>query len=494
MVKTKGMRKILLSIFIGAFVSSFAEDKPIKTFTLKEAVAFALDNNTNVKNAKLGIDETKARNLEIITQGLPQITSSIDYTYNFKKPEMPGLSKIFSDTSQASTKIYSYLASQGIANGDYTIYNILTQAANNSKDQKITFALSHNLAASMQLTQLIFDGRYVFGIKATKDLMRNARLSHQMSEQDIRYTVTKAYYQAQASQEANGMLQGNLKLVDKLLNDTRAIFKEGLIEELDVNRLELIQTTLQSQINVQNNMAEVALANLKYQMGLSFDENIILKDNLDELKAAVVQDLPAQFDVTQRIEYDMLETAVRLQGWDINQKKAQYFPSLFGFVNYGWSAQGDNFSKLFKKETTYYPDGDSRSRSPWYDQGLLGLSLKIPIFDSGLKYAQIKQTKIQQLKTKNSLENFKNASQLQFIAARSAFYAAITEDQNSKKALDLSEKIFKTNTIKFTEGVGSSFELVQSQTDFSTNEIKRVQSALNLLNTKADLDKAMGVK
>ena len=488
----KNIYSLLIILSLSATV--FAQEKIVRAFTVKEAIQFALDNNTNVKNSKLGIDEAKARNLEIITQGLPQISSSLDYSYNFKKAELPGLTKIFSDTSQASTKVFSYLAAQGVLNGDPSIANILIQSANDSKDKKITFSLAHNISASMQLTQLIFDGRYVFGIRATKDLMRNARLGQQMSEQDIRYAVAKAYYQAQAAQEANGLLQGNLTLVEKLLSDTKAILKEGLIEELDVDRLELIETNLKSQINIQNGMAEVALANLKYQMGLSFEENIILKDNLSELKASVASDLPTQFDVKQRVEYDMLETAIRLQGWDISQKKAQYFPSLFGFVNYGWSAQGDNFSKLFKKETTYYPDGDSRSRSPWYDQGMVGISLRIPIFDSGLKYAQVKQTKIQQLKTKNSFENFKNASQLQFIAARSAFYAAIAEDQNSEKSLGLSEKIFQKNTIKFKEGVGSSFELVQSETDFSTSQIKRIQSSLNVLNTKADLDKAMGVK
>lgn len=488
-------RNLFISISI-SFITNFvfAQPKEIQFFSLNEAVNYAIQNNKAAKNAKLDIDNAKWRNHEIVAQGLPQIASSIDYSYYFKKPELPGLSKIFSDTSSSNYKVFSYLAAQGAAAGDNTIVNILTQSAIDSKDKKVSFNLSHNLSASLQLTQLIFDGRYVFGIQATKDLMKTARLSLQMSEVEIKYAVTKAYYQAQASEEAKSLLANNLKLIEKLLADTRSIYKEGLIEELDVNRLELVQANLESQINNTNKMAEVALANVKFQMGMPLDEVIVLKDHLDELKAALVPDLAAQFDPTLRIEYQLLEGAIKLQGYDIKQKRVGYFPSLYGFMNYGWSAQSDKFSDIFKKETTYYPDGDSRSRSPWFDQGLVGISLKIPIFDSGLKMAQVKQAKIEQTKRRNDFEGFKNASQLQFVSAQSTFASALSDELISTRTEELSKKIFEKNSIKFKEGVGSSFELVQSETDFVTNQLKHIQSVMNLLSTKADLDKAMGVK
>lgn len=489
------MKKFFLpAIIFLSLTTVSAQEKTLKSFTLKEAVDFALENNNTVKNARLGIDQAKARNLEIITQGLPQVSSSIDYSYYFKKPEIPGLSKIFSDTSSASTKVFTYLAMQGALAGDPTIANILQQSAIDSKDQKITFALSHNISAALSLTQLIFDGRYIFGIKATKDLMKTARLSSSMTEQDIRYTVMKSYYQAQAAQEAKGLLKENLTLIEKLVSDTRAFYKEGLIEELDVNRLELVQANLQSQINIQNQLSEVALANLKFQIGLPLNDEIILKDNLTELKANIPAQLSTQFDASQRVEYQLLETAITLKGYDIKQKRVGYYPSLYGFMNYGWNAQSDKFSSIFQKETTTYPDGDTRSRSPWFDQGLVGITLKIPIFDSGLKMAQVKQAKIEQIKSQNDFENFKNASDLQFRAAQSSFNSALADVVIAQKTEDLSSKIFKKNTAKFKEGMSSSFELVQSEQEFVTNQLKAIQSTLNLLNTKADLDKAMGVK
>ena len=479
----------VLAIYLLSVSFGFSQDKVIKSFTLKEAVDYALDFNNSMKNAKLDVDQAKARNWEIMATGLPTINAEIGYNYYFKQPVSPAFNQFFSDTTSASSKVFSYLASQ-----DPNIGNLLYQSAVASKDAKFSFVLPHNISSSLSVSQLIFDGRYFIGLKATKDFMKTARLQKNLSEQDVKYNVMKAYYQAAAAGEGVSLLNENIKLVQKLLNDTRTVFKEGLIEELDVDRLALAEAQLQSQITLQTQMARVAVDNLKFQMGMALNDDIILKDNLEDLRAQLTVDAEGKFDVSQRIEKEMLETAIRIRGYDVAQRRSGYFPSMFAYLNYGWQAQGSNFGDLFKSKTITYPDGDTRKQTQWFDQGLVGITLKLPIFDSGSRMSNVKQAKIDKLKTENDLENFKNAAELQFRASRSAFESALIDEANNKRSSELSEKIFKTNQIKYTEGIGSSFELVQSETDNATNQLKRVQSVLSLLNAKADLDKAMGVK
>ncbi len=471
------MQKTLLLTTTALFLAfvAFAQQKEVKAYTVKEAVDYALQYNTSVKNAKLDIDKAKWRNLEIYSTGLPKIDANFDYTYYFKPPISPALAKTFSDPNGGFGKLYKYLGTQF----GQSFYD---QVVAGSNSQQISFVLPHNISTGVQVNQLLFDGRYVFGVKASKDLTKTARLSADMSDFEVKYSVMKAYYNAAAAEEGKALLTENLTLIDKLLSDTRKTFQEGLIEELDVNRLELAQATLNSQIALQNQMAEVALANLKFQMGLSLNEEIILKDKLDELKTAVQAELGVtQFDPKNRIEYNMLETGIRLKGFEWRAKQSPYFPSLYAFMNYGWQSQAQASKDVFKKDS-------------WFDQGLVGLTLKIPIFDSGEKMAQVQQTKLDQQKLKNDFENFKNASELQYRAAQSSFASALTDEANSRRANDLSKKIFDRNTIKYKEGVANSFELQQSQQDLVTNQLKFIQSSLNILNTKADLDKALGKK
>jgi len=462
----------------------FSQESIIKSFTLNEAVDYAITSNVAMKNARLGEDQAKARNWEIMSTGLPTVSAELGYTYYFKQPVSPAFNKFFSDPSNSMTQIFTFLAQQ------YPRINEIMQEAA-TQDSKFSFVLPHNVNSSLSVSQLIFDGRYFIGLKATKDFTKTARLQRDLSQQDVKYNVMKAYYQAVAASEGASLLGNNLKPIQKLLSDTRALFQEGLIEELDVDRLSLAEAQLQSQITLQMQLAKVATDNLKFQMGMSLTDEIILKDNLEELRAQMSVDAEAKFDVSQRTEKDLLETAIRIRGYDVAQRRSGYFPSMFAFLNYGWQAQADKFDDIFK--STEIP-GTGKKQTQWFDQGLVGITLKIPIFDSGSRMSNVKQAKIDKMKTENDLENFRNAAELQFRSSRNAFESALIDEANNKRSSELSEKIFKTNQIKYTEGIGNSFELVQSETDNATNQLKRVQSILNLLNAKADLDKAMGVK
>ena len=363
---------------------------------------------------------------------------------------------MFSDPNSGFVKSLAYLNQNS---NDQALKQVLGNLSNGFGN--ISFVLPNTITTGITLTQLLFDGRYVFGIKARKELYLTSRLQADMSDQDVKYSVTKAYYQAEAALEAKSLLLDNQKIVDKILSDTRAVFAQGLTEELDVNRLELVQANLQSQINQQNTLGEVALANLKYQMGLSLNEVIILKDKLADLKNTTIPD--QKFDPQSRIEYQLLTTGIILQGYNVQAKRSGYYPSLAGFLNYTGNVQTQAFGDMFKG-------------SNWYPQGLVGIKLNVPLFDSGLKHAQVKQAKLDQMKLQNNLDNFKNAANLQYQSSLSGFNAAVSDEIIAQKTLDLSQKIFNTNQIKFKQGAGSSFELEQSEQEFTTNQLKHIQS------------------
>jgi len=470
-----GMKKKIITGIITLFaVSLFAQEKSVSSYSLKEAIDYALQNNVNAKNAKLDMKKAKAYNLEILTQGLPNLSGSFEYDYYFKTPLVPAVSNIVAPGSPFATA----LAQLSQNSNDPALVKTLNSLGGGFSN--ISFVLPNDISTGITLTQLLFDARYVFGLKARKELYLTSRLQSDLSDQDIRTNITKAYSQAEAAQEAKSLLLENKKIVDKILADTRAVFAQGLTEELDVNRLELAQANLEMQINQQNNMAEVALANLKFQMGLNLDEVIILKDKLDDLRASVVPQQNA-FDPKNRVEYQLLTAAITLDGYNMRAKRSGYYPSLGGFLNYSGNVQTEAFSDMFKG-------------SEWYPQGLVGIKLNVPIFDSGLKYAQVQQVKLEQMKRQNSRDNFVNAANLQYQSALSNFNSALGDEVSAQKTLDLSKKIFTTNEAKFKQGAGSSFELQQSEQEYATNELKQIQTIINLLNAKADLDKAMGVK
>ncbi len=478
--KTFLVRSILVvNLTVFALFSISAQPQPLKTFNLKDAEEYALQNKSEAKNAQLGIDEAKARNWEIIATGLPVVSGSADYTYYFKRPESPALSKFFSDPNSTTNRVYSELAKS-----NPTIAGILFEASQNT--QPISFVLPHSLQAGVQVSELLFDGRYMVGLKATKDFMKAALLTKNVSDQDIRYNVRKAYYQAQAAQQAIALLHENELVLEKLVADNREVYKAGFIEELDVDRLDLILINLKSQIQTQEQLAEVALANLKFQMGLSVSDQIVLTDKLETLRDKIGP-VVLTFNPNQRPEYDLLQTVLRIKGHDTKQRAAGYMPTLAAFLSYGGGSQTDKFVDIFKKDAT-------TGKNNWFQQGLVGLTLKVPIFDSGQRNAQVKQGKIAEDKAKNDFDNFLKGVELQLQVSQTNFNASLREELNAKRSLELSEKIYNKSRVKFKEGVGSSFELAQAEQEYITNQLKKINNTLSVLTTKADLDKAQGIK
>lgn len=474
-------------------VATLLQAQMSESFTLDQAVQYALQNNSTVKNAQLDVNNTRFRAWEIKSMGLPQVEAGLDYNYYYLKPVTQGASSLFSGG------VFGDLFSS-VAKTDPSFAQKLLAQQYSTTNERVSFVLPHSTTAQITLSQLIFDGRYFLGIKAIKDLTSVQYKLKDKSDFDVKYDVAKAYANAAGATEAVAQLERLLPLIDKLLSDTRATYKEGLIEELDVERIELVKSNIVSQITLAKQKKELAISHLKIQMGYPFSANLVLAETFENIYDSEFLKPLSNYAVENRIEYDLLNTQLRLKELDIKQRRSGYYPTLVGFVNFGFSGQTDKFKYLFKnKQETLpaipglYPE-TTKTTQTWWSQGLVGLKLIVPVFDGGRKWASINQAKIEKQKIQNDLDNFKNASQLQVAYNQSNYDASLVEKENTERAFDLSKKIMNKTSIKFREGIGNSFEFTQAQQEFVSAQIKQIQAKINVINAKLDLEKSLGIK
>jgi len=453
------MRKIFILAVIFISFYRLQAQGGFQTFSLKQAVEYGVKNNIAAKNAKLSETEAIAHNNELLSIGLPQIAGEFDYQYYAIKPTSPAFaSDLVLFGLPAGTKVY--------------------------------FDLNHNINTGITLNQLVYDTRYFIGIQTFKHLLILSHQTTALTEQDIRYNIIKGYYEVQAAKEIIRLLDSNLVIIQKLLHDTRETYKEGLIEETDVDRIELGESTLKSQINNTQNLYDLGMSALKYNMGLQLTDRIALTDDILSLRKQIADAAPASFDPSQRIEAQLLQTSITLKTYDKKQRQAGYYPSIYGIANFGGGSQVNNFGDFFRKQDL----GGGATASNWFDQAYVGFTIKIPIYDGGQKEASVKQAKIELQKANNDLENFKNQSTLQVDAAKTTFGTNLIEEQNAKESMRLNDKIYGKTQTKYKEGVSSSFELIQTQQDQTTNLIRYYTAVKNVLTSRADLDKALGIQ
>jgi len=425
---------------------AFAQPEKILSFSLEEAVKFALENNTQAKNSDLDAQINKKRTLEIITTGLPQLSSSLTYKHNIKLP----VSIVPANTFPLQTEEF-----------------------------QVEFGTAHNVYADFTLTQLIVDGRYFIGLKANRGINAMSQEQIKLTDTEVRANVTKAYYAVLVAQEGQEIVKKNMETLKKLLYEITELYKAGFAEELDADRLQLQLSNMETMEKRTLLQAELAKNLLKYHMGIDHTIEVVLTDKLDAVLLANTLDADAQFNYETRAEYRLLGLQYSMRGYDAQRIRAAYFPAIYAFAGYGWNAQRQEFDIFdFEKK--------------WFNTSYWGFEIRVPIFDSYRNGAVYQQKKLEQQKIQNQLEDFKQASNLQVTQTKTEYKTAMDEYQNQQDNLKLAEKIYEKVKTMYQEGIGSSLELANAEADLSQTQASYVNAKYNLLVKKVELEKALG--
>ena len=435
----------------------YGQESDPMSFTLVEAQTYALENSNLIKNAKADVEENKWFTREIITEGLPQITSEASYKNQFNLLE-------------------SVIPASSFTSGLPPA--LLPPNFDPNADMEVTFGVQHNASYEIMLNQLIVDGRYFIGLKANRALIDVTKGKLELTQIEIKNIIASTYYACLAAQLNKQLVDSNMTNINKVLFETTELYKAGFAEELDVDRLKLNQLNLQSAKRKADLQYQLSLNVLKYQMGLNMDVKLNLTENLEGLLAFGEDIGNKEFNHQNRVEYKMLTAQLKLKGFDVQRFRAGYFPSLYFFTGYGFANQRNDFNDIVNEK--------------WFTQGYFGLKLNVPIFDSYRKGSQLQQAKWRQAKAQNDLQNFEQQAALEVNQAKTNYTSAFDEYNSQQANLALAKKIHSKVLTMYSEGIGSSIELAEAESDLTQAQASFVNAVYNLLVKKVELEKALG--
>ena len=124
----------------------------------------------------------------------------------------------------------------------------------------------------------------------------------------------------------------------------------------------------------------------------------------------------------------------------------------------------------------------------WFGASLFGVKMEIPLFSSLGRSAATKMARLNFEKSKALLEDTSEKIRLEIARATSDYEFAVEDLEIKKEALELSENIAHKNEIKFFEGLTSSFDLSQAQRQLYIAQQDYLQSMLNILIKRIDLE------
>ena len=468
LTKTISIILILVNLLHANIEAQQPQQPQVYQITAKDAIDIAFKNLADLKNARLDYKMAEARNKEFTGLALPQITGSAQGNHYLTLPLIQ-----FPDGSEI--QIYDVLKQEGVKDGSG---NPITKTGEFNY-RNFSFITPWNVNAGISVNQLLFEPQVFVGLQARDELLVNSDLQLKVTEEKVKETVYRNYYGVLIAQKQLGYVVESIKRLEKLENDQKEMFKNGFVERLDIDKTTVnLNNTKTSEIQLRNAVKN-GVALLKMNLGLIQADSLILKDTLssDGIRQGILED---DFSFENRNEVKLLNSAIKLQNYDIRRHKLSYFPTVSAFYNFQENGQRQG--------------GDAGGSQPWfwYNTNLVGINVSVPIFDGFQKKNRIRQSKFTLEKTQNTLDMTIKAIDMEKTVARNTLINAIVAMDAQEKNMELAVKVYNSVKTKYEQGVGSSFESLQADTDLQQAQSNYFRAMYEAALAKINYLKALG--
>jgi outer membrane protein TolC len=415
-------------------------------FSVKDCVDYAHKNNLQVKNALLNVQIQQQVNRDVTSAALPSLSGVISGNDYLKIP-----------TSLLPGEIFGQPA------GTYI---------------PVQFGTKYNANAGLQLQQILFDGQVFVGLQARSTSMAFSNKNVEVTEEMIKANVYKIYYQLVASKTQIAIFDANLERLNKLLSDTKALYENGFVEKLDIDKISVQISNLETEKLKALNSIDIGYQALKTLIGMPTKDELVLTEELTEDKIKKDFTTDTAFNYTDRKDYQYLDLAKQLNELNVKRYKMSYLPTLSLSGSYTKNAQ--------RKQFDFFGKGD------WFTTSFVGLNVAVPIFSGFSKAAKVTKSKFELQQTENQIENLRLTIDNEIETAKLNFHAATITLDYQKKNMALAENVFNQTKKKFELGTGSNTEITAAQTDLRTAQANYINALYSAIIAKVDYNKAIG--
>lgn len=422
-------------------------------FTLKECFDYAIEHNQSLQKDRLGLETAAQSKRELIGSLLPQINASAGFTYNIDKPlvTMPNFISPMMG-SMAPAGLPDYIA------------------------MTMSLDMSANWGAS--LTQQIVNLSLLNALKVTEATGEMAQIGIEATTNDIIAQTATFYYNVQVLQYAVTQFDESIALMDTTLNMMQVNREIGLVRQIDVDRITVAKTNLETQKSSMLQALEVQKNLLKLQMGFPMTDAIVIPEiNLDEMENRLQTAASPGFDITVLPAYRILEQQKNLAGLQYKSALYETLPVLVLAANYSYNYTGNDFS------------GPSYHSFP---VSMVSLNLKMPLFTGMSKNAKIKKAKIEMMKTDGDRETLEQSLTMAHSNARMQLDQQIRTIEAQRRNKDLAQEVFNVTEFNYGEGISSLSDVLNATSSLIEAQMNYVNALSSCMSAYIELKKTDG--
>lgn len=445
------MRKIII-IALQAFLFSVPvfSQEPAQ-LELRDALNYAIRANHDAKRAALDVENSEYQIDEVRSRTMPQLNANASVTYNplLQKSALP---------------------------------NIFGPNPNPDETILVAFGQKWGSNAGLSLSQNLFDQSVFTGLKAARSTREFYQLNAQLTEEQIIEKVATNYYQVLVQRQQLTVIDSTISNTTKSQVILKGQYENGLARKIDLDRLAVSLSNLNSQRQQLLNGLELLENQLKFLMGMPIQTKIRIPDA--ELRSIEPRAVPMDdsLNINSRSEYKLLRKQEQLLQFQKQAYKAEYYPSLSLNGNYSYQGIG-NKMPVFK--------GKSQGVN-WFDASSISLNVRIPIFNGFATKARVKQADISLRKLNEDIEETTLALNLAFENAKTQINNNLITLNAQKKNVELAEEVYSNTQNNYNNGLATLTDLLSAENSLTDANNNYSSALLNYRLAEIQLMKSQG--
>jgi outer membrane protein TolC len=414
-------------------------------FSLDEAIDYAHANNKMALDSQSDIRMAELQKWETTATGLPQINADISYN-NWIEQQISLIPAEFF----------------GGMPGDFI---------------EVAFGTQQTVNGTVTLKQKLFDGSYLVALQASKVYLEISKNAKEKTLSELRKVVTNAYGSILLAEENILILDANIEVLEKNIEELQKVYENGLTEVENIEQLQLTRAGLVSARNYNAVLKNLAYEMFNLTLGLNIDTPVNLTDRMEDLvvKVLLYPTETSNGNLENNIDFKIALNNMRSNALLFKLEKSKALPTINAFINGGYAGNNNRFNFLDRTQK-------------WFGASLFGVNMSIPMFSSLGRSAATQKAKIALEKSERMLANTRQELEIKIKRAQNELAFAQQDLKNKKQAQNLAKRIEEKNQIKFFEGLASSFELSQAQTQLYTAQKQYMEAMLSVLNKHIALD------
>ncbi len=432
------IRRLLYGFCLGILLPGVVVAQT-QRLSLKQCLNLALENNQTLAISRYEEQVGEQQIRETRARALPQVNASGNLTDNYKRQVLvlpPG----FQSPGQ---------------------------------DGPLKVGLTYGTAINADVSQTLMDASVFTALKAAKAGRAYYKQSTRQTEEDVIHQTAQVYYRILAAREQIRAQDSNIAKLTNIVAATQGQYDNGLARKIDLDRIKVNLTNARTQRLQQLNLVAVQMANLKMLIGLPAEMDIMPEEiSLREIEKKAASYVPAEdFDIEDRTEIQVVDVQIRLSNLQTKAFRAENYPKLNAFFNYGYNGVTNNFDSYFKSK--------SNSDAIWYGVGSFGLRLSIPIFDGFARNARTQKSIIQGLELRKRREGLVLSLKANYQNARTQIVNSISTIRSQKENVELASQVYSSSQSNYNLGLATLTDLLESQTSFIQAQNSYTQALLD---------------